>query len=378
MYGPSAVVALFKGADAYLRGAYTDRLRSEIEKCGVAVEVLRFDGATAAAADVLDECRSFGLMAQHKLVVVDQADVFLKESAEDEDEDEDAGAAAGAPGAPGAPGGAKAGVKRGRAPMRTRDLVEAYLKAPTAGATLVLRAETWRKGNLDKVIEAVGIVEDCDSPTGEKAAAALMRRARETLKCELEPAAAQLMVERVGTELGLLVQELAKLGTMVGPGGVITAAQVKEMVGLAREEEAWDLGGVLLSGDAGAALAHARELMEVSRIDEVLLRYVMMDTARKLHAFARGAEQGVPAGVTAKEQKVWPPDRVPRFVRAAGALGGAGAARLLARTVEMDARGKSGRGDVTIGVETMVVEFAGAVGGWGDGGRRAQSAAHGA
>ncbi|MFM9958201.1 MAG: DNA polymerase III subunit delta [Phycisphaerales bacterium] len=343
-YGPATVVALFKGADAYLRSAYTDKLRAEIEKAGTPVEVLKFDGASASAADVLDECRSFGLMAQHKLVVVDQADEFLKESTDEDDEPS-----------------AKMPGKRGRAPVRARDLVEAYIKSPTMGATLVLRAETWRKGNLDKAIEAVGIIEDCESPTADKAAAALVRRARETLKCELEPEAARLIVERVGTDLGLLVQELAKLGTMAGPGGTITTAQVREMVGLAREEEAWGLGAVLLSGDAGAALAHARELMEVSRIDEVLLRFVIMDTAKKLHAFARGAEQGVPSGVTAKEQRVWPADRIPAFAEAARRVSGAGAARLLERAVEMDARGKSGRGDVTIGVETLVVEFAGVV-----------------
>jgi len=339
VYGPALRVALFKGEDAYLRSAYTDRLRAAVEKAGVPVDVIRFDGLSAQPHEVLDECRSFGLIAQHKIVIVDHADEFLKESEEDED------APAALPG------------KRGRARPRTRDMVEAYVKSPTEGATLVLRAESWRKGNLDKLIGAHGVIEDCDSPTADKAVAALTRRARDTYQCDLEPDAAWLLVERLGTSLGTLVQELAKLGALAGPGKPITLAHVKEMVGVAREDEAWNLVPALLSGDAGAALAKARELMEVSRIDEVLIRFVIMDAAKKVHAFVRGAEQGVSPGVIGKEHKVWPPDRAAMFQRAAERMSGEKAAALLARAVDADARGKSGRGDVTIGVETLVVEF---------------------
>ncbi len=343
-YSPSLRVALFKGEDAYLRAAYTDKLRAAIEKAGVPTDVIRFDGNSALPAEVLDECRSFGLIAQHKIVIVDNADEFLKESADDED----------APAAP--PSGRKSGG-RGSAPLRTRDMVEAYVKSPTEGCTLVLRAETWRKGNLDKLIEAHGIIEECDSPTADKAVAALIRRAKDTHKCALEPDAAWMIVERLGTNLGTLVQELAKLAANAGENNPITLAHVKDMVGVAREDEAWNLAPALLSGDAAAALAKARELMEVSRIDEVLLRFVLMDAAKKVHAFTRAAAQGIPPGVVGKEHKVWPPDRAAMFQHAAKNMTPKDSAALLTRMVDADSRGKSGRGDVTLGVETAILDF---------------------
>ncbi len=345
-YGPALPVALFKGDDAYLRTAYTDKLRAAIEKAGVPVDVIRFDGNTAQPAEVLDECRSFGLIAQHKIVIVDNADEFLKESEDEED----------AP--PAAPARGKRGTGgRGAAPLRTRDLLEAYVKSPTPGATLVLRAETWRKGNLDQLIEAVGIVEDCNSPTPDKAVAALVRRAQATHNTTLEPDAAWLIVERLGTNLGALVQELAKLAALAGEGKPITLQHVKEMVGVAKEDEAWNHAPALLSGSAELALTKARELMEVSRVDEVLLRFVVMDAAKKVHAFTRAAAQGIPPGVVGKEMKVWPPDRAAMFQHAAKNLTPKSAADLLTSAVETDSRGKSGRGDVTLGVETAIVGF---------------------
>lgn len=337
VYGPDVRIALFKGDDAYLRSAYTDKLRAAIEATGVPVDVIRFDGATASAADVLDECRSFGLMAQHKLVIVDQADEFLKEN---DDEAEEAPT-----------------LKRGPARPRKRDLVEAYIQSPTPGATLVLRAHGWRAGRIDKMIPEVGVIEDCEAPDARRAAAALTRRAREAHGVTLEPDAAALLVDRLGTYLGPLVQEVSKLATMAGPGGTVTVAHVREMVGLTREEEAWGFQDWLLGGDIPAAMEKLRELLDVSRVDEVPLRFTMIDAVKKVHAFARAAEKGVSAQALAKEMRIWPPDRAAVFARAASTVGPGAAAELVGRAVAQDFAGKTGGGDTTLGVETMALDI---------------------
>lgn len=341
-YGPRVRVALFKGEDAYLRAAYTDRLKDAVEKTGVPVEVIRFDGISAQIADVLDECRSFGLMAQHKLVVVENADQWLLEG----DDDEAAG-----PGAP-RPGGRRAPARQSK-----RELVEGYIKNPTDGATLVLRAQSWRPGKIDALIPGVGVIEQCDSPTPALAAAALMRRAKERLSCEISREAADYLVGRCGTNLGVLVQELEKLGALVGPGGTIETAHIKEVVGVSREEEAWDLQPALVSGSAEVAVAKVRELIEVSRVDEVMLRFAAIDLARKLHAHARGAAQGIPAGVVAKLNWVREFGLNQKVQTLGARLAPDRAARLLARSVDADAAGKTGRGQEDIDIETLVVEF---------------------
>lgn len=336
-------VALFKGPDAFLRSAYTDRLRDAIEKSGTAVDLIRFDGRTCVPAAVLDECRSFGLMAQHKLVIVDDADEFLKESGDDDD-------------APALPG------KRGVAKATTRSMVEAYVKSPTEGATLVLRAAAWRPGNVDKLIPAVGIIEVCEPPSHQDAVNALLRRAKSKHGCALEPDAAELLVERLGVDLGGLVQELAKLAAFVGEGGTIGVGEVRELVGLSREDEAWDLQPVLFSGDADAAVTKLRELVEVSRVPELLLRLVLIDSAKKTHSFARGFAQGVPTNVLARSNWIKGAALGAAVQAAARRVPPPVLAGLLERAVEADFRGKTGQGDEVIALESLVVEFVGAVG----------------
>ncbi|HVZ94891.1 MAG TPA: hypothetical protein VG797_10310, partial [Phycisphaerales bacterium] len=73
-------VVAFVGSDAFLREERTRGLIAGIESEHGPVQVMRFDGNTCAIGDVLDECRSMGLLADRKVVVVDEADVLLKSS----------------------------------------------------------------------------------------------------------------------------------------------------------------------------------------------------------------------------------------------------------------------------------------------------------
>jgi DNA polymerase III delta subunit len=121
--GPEHRVVLLHGANTFLAAEYTTQLKDKLQAAHGALDVLHFDGKEHKLADVLDECRSFGLMQQHKMVVVDSAEELVKED--------------------------------------NRPLVERYAEQPTEGATLVLRATKWYKGKLDDKIAAVGIMVEC-------------------------------------------------------------------------------------------------------------------------------------------------------------------------------------------------------------------------
>jgi DNA polymerase III delta subunit len=120
------VVVLY-GPEVFLRTQYTVQLRGSLEAKFGGVEIFQLDGATAQVVDVLDECRSFGLMAGHKLVIVEDADQFVKEG--------------------------------------TREVLERYAANPSENATLLLRSEKWRTGNLDGIIiEKGGAIVRCEAP----------------------------------------------------------------------------------------------------------------------------------------------------------------------------------------------------------------------
>lgn len=318
-------VVIIKGPDAFLRQHYLEKLKEALASAtGLDLNVIRFDGETAQLADVLDECRSPGLLPVHKLVVVDAADKFVREA--------------------------------------TRPALERYAQAPDERATLVLRAETWRPGNLDKAVSKVGKVMDCKEVGPQQAAQWATGRAKGFHKVLLRADAAQLLVDSVGTDLARLDAELAKLSTdAVGPVDApeVTLDLVRTHVQATREAETpWPLQDEVLSGSPARALAYIELWMGHSARDQAVpAMWACVDLTRVLATAARMAAAGTPDGVIAKKLKIWPPERGGAIVRAARKLGPLRAARLHQRACEADAAMKRGaHGRRTL--ETLCVEIA--------------------
>lgn len=331
--GPEARIVVLHGKDAFLRSVHLDQLRQALIDAGHEPDVIRFDGRTAAIADVLDECRSFGLMQQHKIVVVDGAEEALKDS-------DDAPRTKGAT-------------------LRPRDLVQRYAEAPSDSATLVLRAERWNRGKLDKAINSVGIIVKCDAPNSAQAQAWAIARARKRYQRELDRDAAGALVEKLGCDLGRIDTEIAKLSTAAGENESITLTAVHEMVGFTREETVWQIQNLILSADTETVLAKLRDLLIVSRVPDVLVRFAMIDLARKLHGVAAGFASGEPMASLDANLKLWNvKDRVVSIARRADPEQ---LARLLGDTIEADRAAKTSSVDPGRSLERLAVRFASAI-----------------
>lgn len=315
----SCRVVLLHGPDEFLRAEYTARLKELLQAAHPDLDTLRFEGATAKAADVLDECRSFGLMRQHKLVLVDQADQLVKED--------------------------------------NRPLFEKYAEAPAEDATLVLRADKWYPGNLDKLIAKVGSVIKCDEVSEAQATSWAIARARKRHDATLEADAAALLVERVGAALGRIDSELAKLATAAGAGGAITRDAVAQAVGATREEEAWAIQRTLLSGDPEATLKQLRDIIEVSRQSEAAVSWAVIDLLRKVHAASAGLRAGRKPFDLMKALKLWGPS-ADAVLEAARRVEPATARAWFLAAVEADTRHKTGLSDPLRSLESLVVGLA--------------------
>jgi len=315
-------------------------------------DTIRYDAAAPASlspgggasgglvAEILDECRTFGLIARYKLVIVENADVLLR-GADDEDEPADKGPSRGI-------------VKH----KSNRALMEAYAAEPSDGATLVLRASTWRPGKLDKAIEALGAagaIVKCDSPTPADAVKFARDRCQKVHGVAIEPDAAALLVENVGTDMGRIDTELAKLA-MVDPGKPITREVVERFVGFSREEEFWKIQESLLSGSSEEALRHLRDMIEVSRHAPVALAWSYTDLARKVYGASLGLAAGENPGAIASRLRLWGTSK-DLILQAARRVTPDRAAELLRAAVENDVRLKTSQGDPVVNLEALTIRF---------------------
>lgn len=317
--GEELVVALF-GKNAFLHGEYQRWLRQAVsDKVGEEVEPAVFDGRQAALADVLDELRSYGLMQQWKFVVVTDADPFV---------------------------------------TAHRDALERYAAEPVDCATLVIRCESWnRSWRLHKTIEGLDRGRAVECPEQVDAAFAqkwVERRAEPVYGVKVEKAAASLLVERIGRDLGRLESELSKCASAAGEGEAIDETIVASLVGRGSDEQLWQVRDALLSGDRDHALRVIKDLVELQNEPPQRVSWYVADLARKLAHAAAMAERGEDLGDFMKSNRVWG-DAQRTFRAAARRLGSAGAARLLKTWTEMDSRSKSGFGDLARNLEVFAL-----------------------
>jgi DNA polymerase III delta subunit len=320
------VVALI-GDDAFLSPYYTRQLIDALEKVHGEIERFDFDGDSASPADVLDELRTYGLLQQHKIVIVDKADRFLAARGE------------------------------GSGPSRARALLEKYVASPCADATLLLRADTWHRGKIDKAIDQVGLVHRIKPLGPADTLRWVYGRVGKQHGAEIERGAAERLVRRVGCNLARLDSELAKLAAMSPDGTPIDTKLVDEAVPLSREEKAWVIQDALLAGGAARGLTTVHELLGVSRQSDVLVAWAVTDMLRRLHAAARMRQSGAGPQQIRKDLKLWGPAG-DATISVAGRVSPERLAHLLGDALRHQQRLRQGLGKADRMLDVMIVEIA--------------------
>ncbi len=316
----SVRMLILHGPENYLRTEKLRALREAIETRHGEVDVLHFDGASATAADVLDEARSLGLMQQYKIIVVDEADEFLK----------------------------RGDNRRG---------MERYTESPVESVTLVLRSATWHPGRLDKMAESIGLVVKCEELDVPMAVAFCIQRCAKRYGCTIDSRAANLLVERIGASLARLDTELARLSLMTETeGGVIDLNLVTDQIQLSREEKAWEVQGALLTGNGPTALGKIIELMTVSRLDPVPIFYAMTDLSRKIYAARRLFDAGQSEGAIRSQLRLWGPS-VNALLAAARRANGPDLASLVHDCIQAVHRPRQSMGTSERAVEQLAIRF---------------------
>lgn len=183
------------------------------------------------------------------------------------------------------------GVERWRDPQQEE--VAAGLAALPPDLTVVLIARGKAPPKLAKGVEATGgEVRSFEAPRAREMPRYLVAEAKRR-GFALEPAAARLLLDRLGSEPVRLMNELDRLALWAGERGEVSTADLEAMVADTSEAAAWALSDALLDRDAGRALAIAERLLGQGESVGGLV-YAVASRLRKATAAAARLEAGIP------------------------------------------------------------------------------------
>lgn len=141
---------------------------------------------------------------------------------------------------------------------RARGVIESLFEREVPGLVVVLVADipSGSRAKFYRVLKREAYAVELSSPDADDAPGWLVDRARAE-GLEMDAAAARAVAAAVGTELGVLVHELAKLRDYAAPRTKITTADVEAVVGHVPRQNRWawfDTVGSAKFAEARAAL----------------------------------------------------------------------------------------------------------------------------
>lgn len=320
--GPHLPVYVVYGSEDFLRAeALEDVIQSVLGKDRDQMTLAEYAGPDARIEEVLDECRTPSLLAPVRLVLVRDADPFVS---------------------------------------ACREIIEKYLHSPSPTGVLVLECASWPKSTrLFKLVDEIGKNVACETPKGASVIGWLIERANDPHGCRLENAAARLLADLVGPQLGLLDMELCKLATYVAPRTQIGVKDVEQIVGESRAEVVFKIVDALCEGDAQGALELWDQVISHDKDAEYRAVGGLAYAVRRMAESRRLVDNGVPVGAVMKRAGVWGVDPG-TFRRQVAKYSTDQWERVLSELLRMDVGSKSGLGNVRTGMEKLICSLAAA------------------
>lgn len=289
--------------------ALLDALREK----GGAADPIRFEGPSAELVDVLDSVRTYSLLGDRQVVMVDDADSFVSQN---------------------------------------RAALERYCGSPSDAGTLILICQTMPSSTkIYKVIAANGRVVKCDPPRPGDLPAWIAERARATYGKRFDRQAAYLLRDLIGDSLSHLDSEIGKLAMFVGDKPLIETRDVEALVGELREEKVFAVIDAMAAGDTRLAMHHWQRVLATDRAAPGRAIAGLAYSIRRLLDCKVRFEAGEPIGGLARIAFM-PPDKLKQRL---GAVSAAQLQRQLGDLMQADLTVKLGLGKLDAAVERFIV-----------------------
>lgn len=251
-------------------------------------------GDTAQFAAVWDELQTAPFFAPRRFVVVENADPFV---------------------------------------TRFRALLEKKIATLPATGVLVLDVKLWPANTrLAKMVDNAATIV-CKAPQAYKLPGWCATWSASAHGKQLPPAAAQLLVDLTGSDMGQLDQDLQKLAIYVGDKAQIDVADVDRLIGRNRAENTWKIFDAIGEGRTAEALRMLDRLFDQGE-EPMRMLGAFGSQLRKLAQAGRLAVGGMAMGAALTQAGV-PPFGLAAAEKQLRGLGRARAARLYDWLIEI-------------------------------------------
>jgi DNA polymerase-3 subunit delta len=193
--------------------------------------------------------------------------------------------------------------KRGNAKLLTDALVDILgeLSQQKETVLVVIAPKVDGRSRWVKAFAKDAAQVACDPPKGGKTLSAFVRAEADRQGVAIEGAAADLLAERIGPQLLMLRQEIAKAALLAGEGETVSRAHVEVSASLVAEEPIWDLTDAIGAGRAADAVMILARLMAQGAVAQPILA-TLAGHFRKLARARSGAPLAGPPFVVKKLQ----------------------------------------------------------------------------
>lgn len=197
------------------------------------------------------------------------------------------------------PDGRKAGAKA------LVDAIPDVVKGLAGRDDVVLVVTTPKVDKRSRFYKAFGqpaAVVECDPPKAGAPVVAFVKGEARRQGLAIGAGVAELLAERVGPQLLLLRNELAKASLLAGPGQPVERAHVDASVAQVAEESIWDLTDAIGEGRHGDAIVLLARLLDAGSPVQPLLG-TLASHFRKLARVQAGVDVGGPPFVKQKLER---------------------------------------------------------------------------
>lgn len=226
-------VCLFLGQEGYNRRRCREALIAALNTATPGIEPEQYDASETSLTAIIDDARAMSLFASERLIFVLSAEAAMPRSMRSEESESSEGSA-------------------------SADVLDAYVKSPTPGVTLVFEATRWdlegddkpKADRARKFFSAIpDVVEFLRFNSGD--ARIELDRIAKAANVKLDPAAAEALVEALAADVARIAVEIEKLSLYGKP---VTADDLPLLVPDARQSTIFALVNALGRRDRVRAL----------------------------------------------------------------------------------------------------------------------------